>query len=120
MIQMRRLARLRIGFCLIFPKIEQAWRKVKARSAWQAKTISGVPSTAVLVHRVDTGRIADANPAAGALLGVARDGLLECDAEGFVAPACRGAWSTHLAAVSEGAAPRRLRPELQDAGGLAP
>jgi len=66
---------------------------------------------------VDTGRIADANPAAGALLGVARDGLLEREAEGFVAPACRGAWSTHLDAMSEGAEPRRFRTELQDAGG---
>jgi PAS domain S-box-containing protein len=72
---------------------------------------------AFLAVDVDTGRIADANPAAGALLGVARDGLLERDAEGFVAPAARGAWSTHLDAMSEGAEPRRFRTELQDAAG---
>ncbi len=66
---------------------------------------------------VDTGRIADANPAAGALLGMARDGLLEREAAGFVAPDCRGAWSTHLDAMAEGAEPRRFRTELRDAAG---
>ena len=66
---------------------------------------------------VDSGRIADANPAAGALFGLARDGLLEREAEAFVAPGCRGAWSTHLDAMSEGSEPRRFRTELQDAAG---
>jgi PAS domain S-box-containing protein len=72
---------------------------------------------AFLAVDVDTGRIADANPAAGALLGVARDGLLEREAEAFVVPARRGAWSTHIDAMSEGAEPRRFRTELQVAGG---
>jgi PAS domain S-box-containing protein len=66
---------------------------------------------------VDSGRIADANPAAGALVGLARDGLLEREAEAFVAPGCRGAWSTHLEAMSEGSEPRRFRTELRDAVG---
>lgn len=72
---------------------------------------------AFLAVDVDTGRIADANPAAGALLGVARDALLERDAESFVAPDCRSAWSTHLDAMSEGGEPRRFRTELRDAAG---
>jgi PAS domain S-box-containing protein len=63
---------------------------------------------------VDTGRIADANPAAGALLGVARDGLLG-RRRAFVAPTCGAVH--HLDAMSEGAEPRRFRTELQDAGG---
>lgn len=61
--------------------------------------------------------IVDANPAAGALLGVARDALLGIDALSFVPEADRNVWWIELDAVVEGAEPRRFRTTLRDAGG---
>jgi PAS domain S-box-containing protein len=61
--------------------------------------------------------IVDANPAAGALLGLARDALLGIDALSFVPESERGAWWTELDAVVEGAEPRRFRSCLRDASG---
>ncbi len=72
---------------------------------------------AFLAIDTDTGRIADANPAAGALLGVARDALLGADALGFVPEAERERWWTALDAISEGSEPRRLRASLRDVRG---
>jgi len=66
---------------------------------------------------VETGAIADANPAAGALLGTTRDRLLGSDAMAYVPESAREAWWTQLDAVSEGAEPRRFRGTLQDSGG---
>lgn len=63
--------------------------------------------------------IVDANPAAGALLGVARDALLGIDALSFVPEPERGAWWTELDAMVEGAEPRRFRSSLRDAAGNA-
>jgi PAS domain S-box-containing protein len=74
---------------------------------------------AFLAIDVETGAIADANPAAGSLLGTTRDRLLGADAMAFVPEAAREAWWTQLDAVSEGAEPRRFRGDLQDAGGHA-
>lgn len=62
-------------------------------------------------------RVVDANPAAGALLGVDRDALIDVDAMAFVPGARQNAWWTELDAVSEDAEPRRFRDELQDAQG---
>lgn len=63
--------------------------------------------------------VVDANPAAGALLGVARDTLLGVDAMSFVPPPMHDTWWTELDAVTEDAEPRRFRGQLQDAQGDA-
>ena len=65
----------------------------------------------------ETGAIADANPAAGALLGTTRDRLLGADAMEYVPADARPLWWAQLDAVSEGSEPRRFRACLQDAGG---
>jgi PAS domain S-box-containing protein len=72
---------------------------------------------AFLAVDADDGRIVDANPAAGALLGVARDALLGVEALSFVPDAQRDAWWVELDAVTEGAEPRRFRSRLREAGG---
>lgn len=70
-----------------------------------------------LAIEADSGRIVDANPAAGALLGVARDALLGVDAMSFVPRAAHGIWWTHLDAMTEGGEPQRFRSRLADASG---
>jgi PAS domain-containing protein len=72
---------------------------------------------AFLAIDTDSLRIADANPAAGALLGVPRDRLLEREALHFVPAGSRGAWTTHVEAMAEAAEPRRFRDLLQDVTG---
>ena len=63
------------------------------------------------------GTIVDANPAAGALLGVPRDTLLGVDALSFVPEPERAGWWTELDAMAEGAEPRRFDSTLKDAAG---
>ncbi len=65
----------------------------------------------------NSGRIVDANPAAGALLGVARDALLGVDAMVFVPSERQAAWWIELDAMTEGCEPRRFEASLQDAHG---
>jgi PAS domain S-box-containing protein len=65
----------------------------------------------------ETGRIVDANPAAGSLLGLARDALLGVDALAFVPEPQREGWWTELDAMTEGAEPRRFTSSLRDANG---
>jgi PAS domain S-box-containing protein len=72
---------------------------------------------AFLAIEADTGRVVDANPAAGALLGVARDALLGVDATAFFAEDSRQAFQHELDAVAEGAEPRRFQGRLRDAQG---
>ena len=72
---------------------------------------------AFLAVDADTGRIVDANPAAGALLGVARDALLGVEAMSFAPQRSHGVWWTHLDAVTEGAEPQRFTANLRDAAG---
>ena len=72
---------------------------------------------AFLALDTDDGRIADANPAAGALLGVERDALLEVDGLSFVPEAERGYWQTQLDSVAEGDEPRQFRAHLMDRRG---
>jgi PAS domain S-box-containing protein len=66
----------------------------------------------------DSGRIVDANPAAGALLGVARDALLDIEVMSFVPSTAQSVWWTHLDAVTEGSEPQRFSANLQDASGM--
>lgn len=51
---------------------------------------------------VDTGEILDANPAAGAALGVARDALIGLEFNAFVPSEAQGPWWTALDALAEG------------------
>jgi len=66
---------------------------------------------------IDSGRIEDANPAAGSLLGVNRDALLGVDAMRFVPESERKRWWVHLDALAESDATRSFDAALQDAGG---
>lgn len=61
-----------------------------------------------------TGLIADANPAAGALLGVDRDALMGVDVMGFVPESEQERWWSELDAVSEGDEARRFPTQLCD------
>ena len=72
---------------------------------------------AFLAVDAEDARIVDANPAAGSLLGVARDALLGVDALSFVPDAARDGWWVELDAVSEGAEPRRFATRVRDASG---
>lgn len=74
-------------------------------------------SDAFLAVDADTGQVVDANPAAGALLGVVRDALLGVEATAFVSEDSRGEFQGELDAVAEGAEPRRFRGCLRDAQG---
>jgi PAS domain S-box-containing protein len=74
---------------------------------------------AFLAVDANNANVVDANPAAGALLGVARDALLGVDAMSFVPAPVRDTWWTELDAVSEDAEPRRFRGQLQHAQGSA-
>jgi PAS domain S-box-containing protein len=74
---------------------------------------------AFLAVDADTGVIADANPAMGALLGVDRDALLGVEVMRFVPANLHDAWWTQLDATTEGAEARRFETELQDRSGTA-
>jgi PAS domain S-box-containing protein len=67
----------------------------------------------------DSGHIVDANPAAGALLGLARDALLGVDAMSFVPPEFQSGWWTELESLTEGSEPRRFTGSLRDVSGAA-
>ncbi len=74
---------------------------------------------AFLALDTDNGAIVDANPAAGALLGVPRDALLGVPAMGFVPRANHESWWTELDSMTEGAESRRFDSYLEDHAGLA-
>ena len=71
-------------------------------------------SDAFLAVDADTARIADANPAAGSLLGLRRDALLGLDLLSFVPGERHADWWIELDAVCEGAEPRHFHTQLQD------
>lgn len=72
---------------------------------------------AFLAVDVESARIADANPAAGAMLGVHRDALVGVEALSFVPGEQHDRWWGELDAVAEGAEERRFRAALRDARG---
>ncbi|MCG8592157.1 MAG: PAS domain-containing protein, partial [Proteobacteria bacterium] len=76
-------------------------------------------SDAFLAIDTETGKIADANPAAGALLGVKRDALLGVDAMSFVPTGEQDDWWSQLDAIAEGNDQRRFAAALQDVSGGA-
>lgn len=68
---------------------------------------------------VDSGEILDANPAAGAALGVARDALIGVEFNAFVPSAAQGPWWTALDALAEGQENLVFGATLQDRDGRA-
>jgi len=74
---------------------------------------------AFLALDTDNGAIVDANPAAGALLGVPRDALLGVPALGFVPSVDHESWWTELDSMTEGTEARRFDSHLEDHSGLA-
>lgn len=114
------LAPLAERFLLALRETAQSRRASGAPAPGQRRAVSAAidrVSDAFFAIDVETGAIADANPAAGALLGTTRDRLLGADAMAWVPETEREAWWTELDAVSEGAEPRRFRGALQDSGG---
>lgn len=74
---------------------------------------------AFLAIDANSGRIVDANPAAGALLGVARDALIDVEAVSFIPSESENGWWTQFDAMTEGSEPRRFTASLADKGGAA-
>ena len=72
---------------------------------------------AFLAIDADSGTLVDANPAAAALLGVARDALLGVDAMSFVASDARDELWIELDAMTEGAETRRFSASFRDVEG---
>ncbi len=66
---------------------------------------------------VDTRCVVDANPAAGALLGLARDALVGMQVAPFLDGEGAGRWATELDALAEGSDTRRFRASLRDLRG---
>lgn len=66
---------------------------------------------------VDTGEILDANPAAGAALGVARDALIAVEFNAFVPPDVQGPWWTALDSIAEGQDNHVFIASMQDRDG---
>jgi PAS domain-containing protein len=107
-------------FLLALRETSRARRAAGAPQPGQRRAVSAAIDRvcdAFFAIDVETGAIADANPAAGALLGTTRESLLGADAMAFVPEAARDGWWTELDAVSEGAEPRRFRACLRDAAG---
>jgi PAS domain-containing protein len=66
---------------------------------------------------VDTGEILDANPAAGAALGVARDALIGIEFNAFMPADVQGPWWTALDSIAEGQDNHVFLASMQDREG---
>jgi PAS domain S-box-containing protein len=66
---------------------------------------------------VDSGEILDANPAAGAALGVARDALIGIEFNAFVPTDLQGPWWTSLDTIAEGQETTVFAASMQDREG---
>lgn len=66
---------------------------------------------------VDDGKIVDANPAAGAMLGVDRDALLGIDVFSFVPPTDHATWWTRFNGIAEGDERQQFPAQLSDVNG---
>lgn len=73
------------------------------------------PFLAIDVH---DGTIVDANPAAGAVLGVARDTLLGIELGSFMPEVAGPGWWTALDAIAENSDSERFRARLRDVTGI--
>ncbi len=74
-------------------------------------------SDAFLAVDPDSGAVADANPAAGAMLGITRDALVGSPAQDFVIHENHETWWTELDAIAEGSEARRFQCRLRDSDG---
>lgn len=81
-----------------------------------AAAIDRIADGFVAIDTVE-GSITDANPAAGALLGTARDALLGVEFAAFVPEDARGVWQARLDAMAEGCDHDRFESALRDASG---
>ncbi len=97
-----------------------------ARQAGGAPTPSARRAVSAAIDRIadvflaadaDSGAIVDANPAACALLGLARPDLLARTLDEIAAPTDRAEWSQLLDAMAEGSEPRHASLALIDASG---
>lgn len=116
----RALDPLRDRFALALRETGGARRRSGAPRTSTRRAVSAAidrVSDAFIAIDADSGKIADANPAAGALLGCSRDELLGADAMEYVPEDARDAWWTELDAVTEGTEPRRFRAQLRDSTG---
>jgi PAS domain S-box-containing protein len=96
-----------------------AGRRAKGAARTRRAVVAAIDriADAFLAVDADSGRIADANPAAGSLLGIARDALLGVDALSFVPETLHHGWWTELDAVTEGTEPRQFASALKDVEG---
>jgi len=95
-------------------------RKLAGRPRLARRAVAGAIdriADAFLALDTDAGTIEDANPAAGALLGVKRDALLGVPAQSFIAPGAQNDLWTRLDALSEGSDAAHFATTLVDAGG---
>ena len=113
------------------PLVEQF--RATLRQSASGRSASGKPRAArrTVVAAIDriadgflavdtvTGAIADANPAAGALLGTRRDALLGVEIDAFLPEAERGAWQARLDAMAESGEQVRFETTLIDVSGAS-
>jgi PAS domain-containing protein len=96
-------------------------RKLSGRPRLARRAVSAAidrVADAFLAIDTDSGAIEDANPAAGAMLGVKRDALLGVPATSFLAPAAQTDLWNQLDALSEGSDTAQFAATLVDAGGV--
>jgi PAS domain S-box-containing protein len=94
-------------------------RKVAGRPRLARRVVSAAidrVADAFIAIDTDSGAIEDANPAAGALLGVQRDALLGVSATSFVAPNAQAELWTRLDALCESEEPQHFSTTLVDTG----
>ena len=85
-------------------RTSSAGRSQRGRTSSPRRAVPGAIdriADAFLAIDVGTSTLVDANPAAGALLGVERDSLFGLDFMGFVPEVHHAGWWTHLDAVAE-------------------
>ena len=95
-------------------------RKLAGRPRLARRAVAGAIdriADAFLALDTDAGTIEDANPAAGAMLGVKRDALLGVPAQSFIAPGAQNDLWTRLDALCEGSEAARFSTTFVDAGG---
>ena len=97
-------------------------RRSRAPTSTPRRAVSGAidrVADAFLAIDVSGATIVDANPAAGALLGVARDALLGLDLMAFVPDAEEEYWSSQLDAIAESDESLRFEAHLKAVSGEA-
>ena len=107
----------RFGLAL---RTRSAGRQTKGKPRVARRAVSAaIDRVADVFLAVDAadGLIADANPAAGALLQLERDALLGLDFFSVVPESQRDRWWAHLDGTAEGAESRHLTARLQDISG---